>query len=73
MDVWEAYFRPVGYRITAGHFLVFSDSSNCHGFIDLVYAVPNDARTELMNDDDIQGNIALIDRGEVGTTTLIES
>ena len=34
---------------------------------DLIYAVPNDASTDILNEEDVHGNIALIDRGKVPT------
>ena len=49
LDVWEAHFRPARYDIAG----------------ELVYAVPNDASSDLLNRDDLRGNIALIDRGKV--------
>lgn len=36
----------------------------------VIYTVPNDARSRIMNDADIKGSIALIDRGEVRKTSV---
>ena len=56
LDVWEAHFRPPDYSVSA----------------ELVYAVPNDASSELLNRDDLSGNIALIDRGTVPIVAKVQ-
>lgn len=37
-----------------------------HGGTELMYAVPNDCRSELLNAEDVRGRILLVNRGEVG-------
>eukprot|EP00937_MAST-01D_sp_MAST-1D-sp2_P003024 g3024.t1 len=56
IDVWEAHFRPPDFSVVA----------------DLVYAVPNDASSDLLNHEALRGNVALIDRGNVPIVSKIK-
>jgi len=47
VDVWESHFRPPRYAVVG----------------ELVYAVPNDGSSELLNVGALRGNVALLDRG----------
>ena len=49
MDAWEAHHNPQMYSVGAS----------------LVYAVPNDGRSEILNHEDVRGRIALVNRGVV--------
>ena len=56
VDVWESHFRPPSYAVMG----------------ELVYAVPNDGSSEILNEEEVRGNIALIDRGNVPIVSKVQ-
>ena len=49
LDTWESHYNMHAYSVGAA----------------LVYAVPNDGRSEILNHEDVRGRIALLNRGVV--------
>jgi hypothetical protein len=55
IDLWESHYNPHDYSVGGA----------------LVFAVPNDGSSEVMNDEDVRGRIALMKRGGVALNTKV--
>ena len=55
VDLWESHYNPHDYNVGGA----------------LVFAVPNDGSSKVMNDEDVRGRIALMKRGGVALNTKV--
>ena len=56
VDVWDSHHGPVRYHVGGK----------------LVYAVPNDARSRILNQKHVKGHVVLVDRGTVGLVAKVK-